>query len=114
MKKSVSWTVVLMLVFSLALAPGLFSQIKTDPKTKIDSIEGIVQSIDKAKMTMVVREKGTSNLDYTISFNDKTTYTYRNEPAKAEDVKDGVRVVVLGKAEGANKLAAARIDIRQK
>ncbi len=114
MKRSVSLVVVLMLVSSLVLAPGLFSQIKNDPKTKLDSIEGTVQSIDKTKMTMVIREKGTSNLDYTIIFTDKTTYTYRNEPGKAEDVKDGVRVVVLGKAEGANKLAAYRIDIRQK
>jgi hypothetical protein len=114
MKRSVSWVVVLMLVSSLVLAPGLFSQIKNDPKTGLDSIEGTIQSIDKAKMTMVVRERGTGNLDYTVSFTEKTTYTYRNEPAQAADVKDGVRVVVLGKAEGANKLAAARIDIRQK
>ncbi len=114
MKRSVSWVVVLMLVSSLVFAPGLFSQIKNDPKTGLDSIEGMVQSIDKAKMTMVVREKGTSNLDYTVSFTDKTTYTYRNGPAKAEEVKDGVRVVVLGKAEGTNKITALRIDIRQK
>lgn len=113
MKKS-TLIVVLMLVCSLLAAPGLFSQIKTDPASKLDRVEGTVLSVDKAKMTMVVRERGTANLDYTVSFTDKTTYTYRNEPAKAEDVKDGVRVVALGKAEGANKLAAARIDIRQK
>ncbi len=113
MKRSVSLVVVLMLISSLVLAPGLFSQIKTDPKTKIDSVEGWVQSIDKAKMTLVIREKGTSNLDYTIIYNEKTAYTFRNGPAKAEDVKDGVRIVALGKAEGTNKLVAARIDIRQ-
>ncbi len=114
MKRSISLVVVLMLISSLMLAPGLFSQIKNDPKTKMDSIEGTVQSIDKAKMTMVIRQRGTSNLDYTIIYNDKTAYTYRNGPAKVEDVKDGVRIVVLGKAEGATKLNAARIDIRQK
>jgi len=114
MKRSISWAIVLMLISSLVLAPGLFSQIKQDPQSKLDSIEGTVQSIDKVKMTLVVRERGTSNLDYTIIYNDKTTYTYRNGPAKVEDVKDGVRIVVLGKAEGANKLNAARIDIRQK
>jgi len=114
MKRSISWAIVLMLISSLVLAPGLFSQIKQDPQSKLDSIEGTVLSIDKVKMTLVVRERGTANLDYTIIYNDKTTYTYRNGPAKAEDVKDGVRIVVLGKAEGANKLNAARIDIRQK
>jgi len=114
MKRGISWVVVMILISSLLLAPGLFAQIKQDPKTKLDSIEGTVQSIDKAKMTMVVREKGTSNLDYTVIYSDKTIYTYRNDPAKAEDVKDGVRVVVLGTADGATKLNAARIDIRAK
>jgi hypothetical protein len=112
MKRGISWMVVMMLISSLLLAPGLFSQIKQDPNTKLDSIEGYVQSIDKAKMTMVVREKGTSNLDYTVIYSAQTIYTYRNGPAKAEDVKVGVRIVAQGKAEGANKLNATRIDIR--
>jgi hypothetical protein len=114
MKRSFSWALVLMVVSSLVLAPGLFSQIKQDPQTKLDRIEGTVLSIDKAKMTLVIRETGTANLDYTIIYTDKTIYTYRNGPAKAEDVKDGVRIVALGKAEGATKLNAARIDIRAK
>jgi hypothetical protein len=113
MKRSFAGMVTLLLVFSLAFAPGLFSQIKQN-SDKLDSIEGIVQSIDKVKMTLVIREKGTSNLDYTITFTDKTLYTYRNGPAKIEDLKDGSRVVAIGKAEGANKLAAARFDIREK
>jgi hypothetical protein len=114
MKRSISLVAVLMLISSLVLAPGLFSQIKTDAKSKLDTIEGTVQSIDKAGMTMVVREKPTSNLDYTIIFNDKTTFTYRNGPAKLSDVKEKSRIVVLGKADGATKLNATRIDIRQK
>lgn len=114
MKRSIYLVVVLMLISSLVLAPGLFSQIKIDSKSKLDTIEGIVQSIDKAGMTMVVRQKGTSNLDYTIIFNDKTTFTYRNGAAKITDVKEQSRIVVLGKAEGATKLNATRIDIRQK
>ncbi len=113
MKKGVFSVVVLMLVFSLVLVPGLFSQIKTDPQSKLDRLEGTVQSIDKAKMTLIIRERGTSNLDYTVIYNDKTTYTFRNGPAKLEDLKDGVRIIALGKAEGTNKLVAVRIDIRQ-
>lgn len=110
-----SWVVALMLITSLVIAPGLFSQIKQDPKTKLDQIEGTVQSIDKKAMTFVLRERGTSNLDYTIIYTDKTTFTYRNDPkASIADLKDGVRVVAMGKAEGATKLNAARIDIRQK
>jgi hypothetical protein len=114
MKRSFAGMVTLLLLCSLAFAPGLFSQIKQEPGSKLDSIEGNVQSIDKAKMTIVIREKGTANLDYTITYTDKTIYTYRNGPAKMEDFKTGSRIYVLGKAEGANKLAAARIDIREK
>ena len=114
MKRSISWIVVLTVVASLVFAPGLFSQIKQDPASKKDQIEGTVQSIDAKAGTFVIRQKGTGNLDYTIIYNDKTTFTYRNGPAKVADLKDGVRVVAIGKAEGATKLNAERIDIRQK
>lgn len=114
MKRSFSWVVVLMLISSLVIAPGLFSQIKQDPKTKLDEIQGTVQSIDKKAMTMVIRETGTSNLDYTIIYNDKTSFTYRNGKGSIDDLKEGLRVVAIGKAEGATKLNAARIDIRTK
>ena len=65
-------------------------------------------------MTFVIRETGTGNLDYTISYTEKTTWTYRNGKGTIDELKDGVRVVAIGKAEGTNKLAAARVDIRAK
>jgi len=114
MKRVSVSVVVLLLVSSLVMAPGLFSQIKVDPASKLDYIEGIVQTIDKKAMSIVVREKGTSNLDYTIIYNDKTKFTFRNGPATLDDMKRDSRVYALGKAEGAMKLIAERIDIRQK
>ena len=114
MRRALNITIVLVLVSSLVMASGLFAQIKVDPQSKLDRIEGTVQSIDKKNMTLVVRQKGTANLDYTVVYNDKTIFTYRNDKATLAELKDGLRVVALGKADGATKLVAARIDIRDK
>ncbi len=114
MKRPFVTALVLLLVSSVVMASGLLAQIKVDPQSKLDSIEGYVQSIDKKNMTLVVRQKGTSNLDYTVVYNDKTIYTYRNGKAAFTDLKDNARIVALGKAEGATKLVAVRIDIRDK
>jgi predicted small lipoprotein YifL len=113
MKRSFSWMVVLMLVLSLAIAPGLFGQIKQDPQSKLDRLDGNIQSIDKKNMTLILRQRGTSNLDYTVVFNDKTIVTDRNKKGGTiADLKEGQRIITLGKAEGATKLIASRIDIR--
>ncbi len=114
MKRTVFGVVVLTLIFSLVIAPGLFSQIKQDPASKLDRISGVVQSIDKKTMTIVVRETGTANLDYHVVYTADTTFTYRNDKSTLDEVKDGRRVICLGKADGATKLNAERIDIRDK
>ncbi len=114
MRRASVSVVVLILVSSLVMAPGLFSQIKVDPASKLDYIQGTVLTIDKKGMTFVVREKGTSNQDYTIVYNDKTKFTYRNGAAILDDMKRDSLVYVIGKADGATKLVAERIDIRQK
>jgi hypothetical protein len=46
-----------------------------------------------------------------VLYNDKTKYSIRNEPAKLEDLKDGLRVIILGKFEN-ETMTAVRIDIR--
>ena len=42
MKRSLPWVVVLMLISSLVVVPSLFSQIKQNPQTKLDEIQGTV------------------------------------------------------------------------
>ena len=101
----------LVLGLTLVLCAGLYAQIKKEPKTGLDRIEGSVQSINKEKSTINVKVSGTTSPVYQVVFNEKTKYTMRNQPAKAEDLKEGLRVIVLGKFDN-NVLTAVRIDIR--
>ena len=104
---------VLMLVFglTLSLGAGLFAQIKKDAQSGQDRLECLIISIDMAKSTMRVREMGTTAGFYQISFDDKTEITLLNKAAKKEALKEGLRVIVLGKYEK-NVLNATRIEIR--
>ncbi len=107
MKRAFLFALLLLLV-----VPGMVAQIKVDQQSKLDRIEGTVQSIDSKNMTFVIRERGTANLDYTIVYNDKTAFTFRNAKSTISELKDGRRIIALGKAEGATKLIAQRVDIR--
>ncbi len=110
MKHILSKAVVLPMLSFLVFTPSLVSQIKQDPKTKMDMIQGEVRSIDQEAMTFVIRT--TANLDYTISYTDKTTFrSNRNPKGTIADVQKGLQVVAIGKAKGTKDLAAAEIDI---
>ncbi len=96
---------------ALALGVGLFAQVKKDAKSGLDRIEGMAQAINKDKSELTVVQSGSTKASWHVTYSDKTIYTMRNKPAKADDVKEGLRVVVLGKFEN-GVLMAARIDIR--
>jgi hypothetical protein len=110
MKRGIS----IMIVLSLVLGVGLFAQIKQDAATKLDRIEGLVKSIDKAKSTFSVQQTDTSTVLWQISFDGNTKFTYRNSASSFDDLKEGQRVVCLGKAGTTGKLAASRVDMRTK
>ena len=42
---------------------------------------------------------------------EKTQFTYRDKPAKLEEVQEGRRVIVLGHMNDKNVLVATRIDV---
>ncbi len=102
---------VLVLCLTLVLGAVLSAQIKKDAKTGLDRIEGKIQSINKEKSTIGVKESGTTSPVWQVVYNAQTKFTMRNKPAKVEELKDGLRVIVLGKFSN-EVLTAARIDIR--
>jgi hypothetical protein len=101
----------LVLCLTLVMGIGLFAQVKKDPKTGLDRIEGTVQAINKDKSTFTVLQSGATKASWTVAYNDQTKYTLGNQPAKAADLKEELRVIVLGKFEK-EVLTAGRIDIR--
>jgi hypothetical protein len=47
-----------------------------------------------------------------VIYDDKTAFTFRNKPATLDEVKEGRRVIAVGKNNDKNQLIATRIDIR--
>src|SRR5262245_40362710 len=66
------------------------------PAAKSDRVEGIVQMIDKATKTVTVRVT-LKNAMRSVIYNDRTTFTVRNKRGTLDDVKDGRRVICVGK-----------------
>ncbi len=114
MKRGIGIVIVQALVFSLVFGAGLFAQLRQDSKTKLDRVEGTVRSINKDKSTLTIQQAGTVKAAWQVTYNEQTKFTYRNSPASLDQVKEGKRVICLGKAEGANSLHATRIDMRTK
>ena len=111
MRRGIPVVMVMALVLTLVLGAGVYAQVKKDEKSGLDRIEGTIQSINKEKSTLTVRQGGGSSSIWTVAYTAQTKFTYRNEPATIERMKDGERVIVLGKYAD-NVMTAARIDVR--
>lgn len=104
------------LFLGVALTLPALEARQKDTKTatvKQDRIDGIIQLIDKPTKTVTVRLRDKQQLQQVI-YGDKTTFTFRNKPATFDEVKDGRRIIVLGKINDKNQLIATRIDVRDK
>lgn len=113
MRRSIASILAVALVSSLGLAAGLHAQATKDTKTKLDRLEGTVLTIDKAKSEITIRQRKTTNTQWTIVYTPDTKFTYRNAEATLDKVKEGLRVICEG-SFGAEKtkLNAVRIDVR--
>jgi hypothetical protein len=100
-----------MVTLALVCSISLSAQVRKDTETGLDRVSGVVQSVDKAKSTIVIRQQSGPN--WTIAFDAKTKFSKANEPSTLDEVKEGVRVICLGKAsEKDSKQQAERIDVR--
>ena len=113
MRRGIPAVMILALALTLVFGAGLYAQVKKDTKTGLDRIEGTIQSMNKADSTMQVTQRGTTaGAVWKVVYNDKTTIGIRNKPAKIDDLKEGQRVIILGKYEK-DVFNASRIDIRE-
>jgi len=110
MRRGTPAVMILVMGLTLVLGAGLYAQVKKDSKTGLDRIEGTIQSMSKDKNTLSIVQTG-SRATWKVVYNDQTKFTMRNAPAKLDDLKDGQRVICLGKYEK-DELVASRIDIR--
>jgi hypothetical protein len=101
------------LVLALAAVPVAFAQAKKD-STGLERLEGTVESIDAASSTFVIRQSNRRNVNFTISYDKTTVFTYRNADATVADLKTERRVIVLGKFDQpkGTRMSAVRVDVR--
>ncbi len=78
---------------------------------KQDRIDGSIHMFDKDTKVVTVRLRGKPDQRQVI-YDDKTAFTFRNKPATLDEVKEGRRVIAVGKNNDKNQLIATRIDIR--
>ena len=107
----------LVAVVSLALVASLHAQAKKDPKTGLYRIEGSVEALHKDKSQVTVKEHSSINVTWSVSYTKDTAFTWGNKDGKADDVKVGEQVVVLGKIPDPGKpthLEAVRFEIRSR
>jgi hypothetical protein len=98
------------LLLALFLASqGLAQEKKKAAKVKEDRVSGTVQMINKDTSTLTVRS---GNLQRQVVYNADTKFTKVNKPGSLDEVKEGVRVICLGKYNDKVQLVATRIDVR--
>ena len=70
--------------------------------------------INRDKSTITVRQRNRANVVLTIAYTADTTFSYLNEPATLDDVKDTRGVICLGKLneKHSTQMTASVIDVR--
>jgi hypothetical protein len=115
MKKTFSSLYVGLIAVLLA---GVFAVgVQAAGEKDFDRLEGLVQLISWDTSTVTVGEYLTSQgnrFPRQVTFNNATRFTYRNKPSSVEMLKEGRRVICLGKFDAAGKFQAIRIDVRNK
>ncbi len=97
-------------VLSLSVATPTYAKEKKAAAAKEDRLSGTIHMINKDTSTITLRK---GNVQRQIVYSADTKYTYRNKPGTMDDVKEGRRVICLGKFNDKTQLVATRIDVRE-
>jgi hypothetical protein len=114
MRRSASLTLVLALLFSLLPAATVHAQAKP-LGNGLYRIEGTVISVDKEARTITIRQRSHTNMAWTIHYTQATSFSYRNTITSLDDVRNGRRVICLGRYERKdekNEMTAVVVDVR--
>jgi Cu/Ag efflux protein CusF len=98
------------LALALSSAAPAAAQEKKAAKAKEDRLEGTVHMINKDTSTITLRR---GNVQRQVVYAADTKFTKVNKPgATIDEIKDGTRLICLGKFDEKGRLVATRIDIR--
>jgi cytochrome c-type biogenesis protein CcmE len=112
MRRRLPVVVIMALGLTLMLGFGLSAQVKKDQRTGQDRLDGKIQTVDKAKSSFtIMQSSATTKATWHVVYNDKTKFTTHSKPAKLDDLKEGKRVIILGKF-AQNVMTASQVDFR--
>jgi hypothetical protein len=98
-------------LLALALvSQGVAQEKKKAAPPKEDRVSGTIQTMNKDASSFTVRTSG--NIQRTVVYNADTKFTKVNQPGSIDEVKEGVRVICVGKFDEKARLVATRIDVR--
>jgi hypothetical protein len=78
-------------------------------KVTADRLSGRIQMINKDSSTITITR---GNVKRAVVYSPDTKITYLNKPSTMDEVKEGRRVICLGKFNDKAQLVATRIDVR--
>lgn len=96
-------------LFVLVVANQALGQAK-QPGTDLNRLSGRVHMIKKDAGEFQVRA---GNAIRTVVYDASTAFSFRNEKSSVDSLKEGVRVICLGKFDEKNRLKAVRVDVRE-
>ena len=97
-------------LLALALvSQGVAQEKKKAAQPKLDRVSGTIQIMNKDTSTLTVRS---GNIQRTVIYNADTKFTKVNKPGSIDEVKEGVRIICVGKFDEKARLVATRIDVR--
>jgi Cu/Ag efflux protein CusF len=101
-------------VVGLGLTGQAFAQEKAKGMAeapKVERLSGTVHIINRDTNKITLRASG--NAMRQVVYSETTKFTKLNRPGGTlDEIKEGTRVICLGKYDEKNRLMAARIDIR--
>ena len=83
-----------------AIPFGLAGVALAQKAAKPGRLAGIVKSVDKGKMTIEMRMRTSATAVRQIMYDANTKFTMQGKPGTADDLKEDLRIVAIGKFEG--------------
>ncbi len=105
-------SILVRLSLGILLALALATQGVAQEKKKAangDRVSGTIQAMNKDASTFTVRR---GSMQRTVVYSADTKFTKVNQPGSIDELKEGVRVICLGKFDEKGRLVATRIDVR--
>ncbi len=94
-------------------APLTLAGVVLAKEPKPDRLSGYVKTVEKKDMVISMHTKSNPNIERKIMYDTNTKFTVLGKPGSIDDVKEGMRIVAIGKFEGTN-LKATDVSLTAK